>query len=158
MSDRDHHEEPPVDESPEEKGSDENTTADFQNASEFVDNEIDYVDDICELSIEALVVLSVLRVANHPEALRVNIIRASRLVIIELDVKEEDLAQVIGKDGHTIDSVRDIARCVSGDSGMEYDVVLLQKGKRPNRGRRRRYSSNRNNPRGGRNRRRGGSR
>lgn len=144
MSDREHHEELPSDDTPTEKGSDAQGTADFQRASEFVDNEIDSVDDISKLSIEALVVLSVLRITNHSDELRVNIVRASRLVIIELDVKEEDLGQVIGKDGHTVDAVRSIARSASGDSGVEYDIMLLEKGRRPPRVRRRR-SPDRNN-------------
>jgi predicted RNA-binding protein YlqC (UPF0109 family) len=148
MADRDQHEEIPSDETPTEKGSDAQSTAGFQSASEFLDNEIDSVEDISELSIEALVVLSILRIVNHSKELRVNIIRASRLVIIELDVKEEDLGQVIGKDGHTVDAVRSIARSASGDSGVEYDIMLLEKGRRPQRGRRRRSPGRNDRPRG----------
>jgi predicted RNA-binding protein YlqC (UPF0109 family) len=150
MSDRDQHDEPLVDDIAAEERSDSNSNADFQDATDFVDAEIDSVDDINDLSVEALVVLSVLRIVNHPEELRVNIIRASRMVIIELDVKEEDLRYVIGKEGHTVDAVRSVARAASGDSAVEYDIVLLQKGKRPVSGRRRRSYANRDTSQSGR--------
>jgi len=116
----------------------------FQCAADFVDAEIDLLDDgsISDLSVEALVTLTVLRIVDNPDELRVNITRASRMTVIELDVHEDDLGKVIGKYGHTIDAIRSIARSAAGESPIEYDIVPLEKGKPPARNRRRRGNHN----------------
>lgn len=126
----------------EEESSAEQEYTNFQLACDFVDDAIDAVDRISDLSIEALIVLTVLRIVRHPEDFKVNITRASRMVVIELDVHEDDLGPVIGRYGHTVDSLRDIARSAAGDSGVDYDIVPLENGKPPP-SRNRRYSRNR---------------
>lgn len=127
--------------------SDDEGNSGFQYALDFVDAEIDLLDDgnISELSIEALVTLIVLRIVDHPEDMRVNVTHASRMVVIELDVKEDDLGKVIGRHGHTVDAIRSIARSAAGESPIEYDIVPLEKGKPPVRNRRQRRGGNHHN-------------
>ncbi|MGW8179674.1 MAG: KH domain-containing protein [bacterium] len=127
--------------------SDDAPHTSFQNALDFVDAEIDALNDgdISELPIEALVALVVLRIVEHPQDVRLNITRASRLVVIELDVNTEDLGKVIGKQGHTVDAIRSIARSAAGESSIEYDIVPLEKGKPPARSRRRPRGNYHNN-------------
>jgi predicted RNA-binding protein YlqC (UPF0109 family) len=105
------------------------SAAHFTSASEFVDAEIDLVDYISDLSVEALVALSVLQVVSNPAEVRVSVTKASRLVVIEFDVCESDIGQVIGRGGHTIDAIRSLAKSALGESDVEYLISVLEDGK-----------------------------
>jgi len=107
------------------------TPSDFQNAVEFVDVAIDDAEEISDLSVEALVVLNVLRIVKQPQKVRVNITRSQRLVVIELDVPDSDLGPLIGREGHTIDAIRDIAIASSGGSEIKYVIYPLEDGRPP---------------------------
>jgi predicted RNA-binding protein YlqC (UPF0109 family) len=100
-------------------------------ALDFVDDSIDAVDYISELSVEALVALNVLRITKHPEDVLVNITKSQRLIIMEFDVHKSDLAALIGKEGNTINSVRSIARAAAGNSEIKYVIYPLEEGRPP---------------------------
>ena len=119
------------DELPMERSDETETPSTFVNAVEFVDNAIDEAEDINEISVEALVVLNVLRIVKKPTEVRVNVIRSQRLTIIELDVHSSDLGPLIGRGGHTIDAVRDVAIAAAGGSEIKYVIYPLEEGRPP---------------------------
>jgi len=93
-----------------------------QDAIDFVDREIDSTEDIESLSVEAFVTLAILRVVRSPEDVRVHVTRSQRMVILEYEVREDDIGQVIGRGGHTIDAIRSLAKSITGkveDSSQE---------------------------------------
>jgi len=122
--------------------------AQFVSAIDYVDAEIDLVDCISDLSVEGLVALTVLQVTHNPEAVKVNVTKASRLVVMEFDVDKDDIRYVIGRGGHTIDAIRSIARSVLGESEVEYLISVLEDGKPVVRTGGRRRSNRRRPPRG----------
>lgn len=103
--------------------------AQFVPALDYVDAEIDLVDQLSDLSIEGLVTLMVLQVVHNPGAVQVSVTKASRLVVMEFDVDKDDIRYVIGRGGHTIDAIRSIARSVLGESDVEYLISVLEDGK-----------------------------
>lgn len=119
-------------ENEEEKGTrvrSSQSDAQFVSALDYVDAEIDLAEQISELSIEGLVALMVLQVAHNPDAVRISVTKASRLVVMEFDVDKDDIRYVIGRGGHTIDAIRSIARSVLGESDLEYLISVLEDGK-----------------------------
>lgn len=111
---------------PHERGS---SPANFVSALDFVDAELDRVELVSDLSVEGLVTLSILGIVRTPEAVLVNVTRAQRMVVLEYDVRTEDIGQVIGKGGHTIDAIRSLSKSVAGRVDIEYVIYLMEDGK-----------------------------
>ena len=111
---------------PQDDGS---TAGNFVNALEFVDAEIERASRVSDLSVEGLVTLAILRIVRSPDVVRVNITRAQRMVILEYDVRMEDIGQVIGKGGHTIDAIRSLSKSATGSADIEYVIYLMEDGK-----------------------------
>ena len=101
----------------------------FVSAVEFVANELNAAEPISDVSVECLVTLAILRIVRSPESVRVNIARAHRMIILEYDVRTEDIGQVIGKGGHTIDAIRSLSKSAAGSADIEYAIYLLEDGK-----------------------------
>jgi predicted RNA-binding protein YlqC (UPF0109 family) len=119
----------------------EETPGKFVSALGFVASELEATEPISNLSVECLVTLAILRIVRSPDAVRVNVTRAARMIILEYDVRTEDIGQVIGKGGHTIDAIRSLSKSAAGSTDIEYVIYLLEEGKpasvgapRPRRG------------------------
>ncbi len=127
----------------------EHTYDDFVSALDFVAGELEAAVPLSSVSVEGLVTLAILRIVRSPAAVRVNVTRAHRMIILEYDVRTEDIGQVIGKGGHTIDSIRSLAKSAAGSTDVEYVIYLLEEGK-PSAGRGGAGVQRRGAPRGGR--------
>ncbi len=107
----------------------ESSPSNFVNALDFVDAELDAVEFVSDLSVEGLATLAILGVVRSPKEVRVNVTRAQRMVVLEYDVCTEDIGQVIGKGGHTIDAIRSLSKSVAGRADIEYVIYLMEDGK-----------------------------
>ncbi len=129
-------------------------TAAWIDAIEFVDDAIDAVEDINTLPVEAFATLAILQVVRVPDRVRVCVTRSQRMVILEYEVHEDDIGQVIGRGGHTIDAVRSLVKSITGKTtdpeggpSPEYNIHLVDDRDSPvlfnnPRSRRRSYKSN----------------
>lgn len=111
---------------PRESGS---SSANFVSALDFVDAELDAIELVSDLSVEGIVTLAILGIVRTPQAVRVSVTRAQRMVVLEYDVRTEDIGQVIGKGGHTIDAIRSLSKSIAGRVDIEYVIYLMEDGK-----------------------------
>lgn len=75
---------------------------------------------------EQLAILNVLSVVAYPEQVRVSITCANQYTMVEFEVADSDKGKVIGKNGHTISSIRSLVSAASGGKDTSYLIHLLE--------------------------------
>jgi len=78
------------------------------------------------LGVEVLTALSILHLVSNPEYVKLHITRSVRYITLEFDVHESDKGKVIGKNGHTIEAIRSLAKSATGSANVEYQIHLIE--------------------------------
>jgi predicted RNA-binding protein YlqC (UPF0109 family) len=68
-----------------------------------------------------------LQLVSKPDQIKVTEDTHNGIIIYNIDVAEEDMGLVIGKDGRTIRSVRSLVKAKAIKDGVRVKVVLLEK-------------------------------
>ena len=76
-------------------------------------------------------------IAPNPEEVKLHVSEGYRKVMIEIDVPQEDMGRIIGRNGHTINALRTVLYTSLGEEDVDYDVSIPDE----NRDRRRRHRS-----------------
>ncbi len=63
---------------------------------------------------------------DHPDAVHVSEIPGGTVLIVEVRVAKEDLGQVIGKNGRTVQALRDILAAASGKCKKRVVLDILE--------------------------------
>ena len=63
---------------------------------------------------------------DDPEQVRVTEIEATQTSVLELRVAKSDMGKVIGKQGRTVNAIRDILYAVSGKAGKRYRLEIVE--------------------------------
>lgn len=63
---------------------------------------------------------------NSPESVRVKAVVGSSSVILELYVRDEEIGQLIGKDGVNADALHTLLRAAAGKSGIRAVLDIIQ--------------------------------
>ena len=129
-----------------EVSSDKGGKQDALFARDYVMSHLDGSPDYADVSAEVLITLLVLNIVSNPEKVKVTVTKSVNTVILEYDVLDEDKGRLIGLDGRTIISIRQLVRAISGRSGKEYFVRMLEDGNPPNKRGRKRHHHPRRRP------------
>ena len=63
---------------------------------------------------------------DNPEQVQVNEIEGTQTTVLELRVAKSDMGKVIGKQGRTVNAIRDILYAVSGKAGKRYRLEIVE--------------------------------
>ena len=83
-------------------------------------------DDLTGVEVPVLVTFLVMQLVSKPAQVGLYVTKAVRSTTLEFDVADEDVGKIIGKGGHTIDSIRSLARSISGASGEHYEIKIIE--------------------------------
>ena len=61
-------------------------------------------------------------IVDNPDKVEVNVVPASYRLLAELHTAGQDVGQVIGKNGHVVDSIRSILSAYGGKHGIKIDL------------------------------------
>ncbi len=61
-------------------------------------------------------------IVDHPDAVEINVVPASYRLLAELHTNNGDVGQVIGKNGHVVESIRNIIAAFGGKHGIRVDL------------------------------------
>lgn len=78
---------------------------------------MDRVKDLVEYVAKALV--------HDPSLVKVNVVDKDRVVVIELNVGEEDMGRVIGKQGRIAKAIRAVVKSATIDESKKYLVEII---------------------------------
>jgi len=63
---------------------------------------------------------------DNPEQVQVNEIEGTQTTVLELRVAKSDMGKVIGKQGRTVNAIRDILYAASGKAGKRYMLEIVE--------------------------------
>ncbi len=69
------------------------------------------------------------QIVSNPKAVKVEEVDENGLLIYKIEVAQEDMGPVIGKEGRTINSIRALARSKAIKDGIRIRVELIDKEK-----------------------------
>lgn len=71
------------------------------------------------------------QIVSHPDEIEVNEVTQNGLTVYEINVHEEDMGLVIGKNGRTIRSIRSLIKSKAIKDGVRIRVELMESGEPP---------------------------
>ena len=66
---------------------------------------------------------------DHPDKVRINEVGGTQTLIIELAVEKEDIGNIIGKGGKTINAIRTLLMSVASRNGIRVSLEIIEEGK-----------------------------
>jgi len=79
-----------------------------------------------ENSVSAQLEALVRGIVDHPDEVEVNEIPSAQATLLELRVADDDLGQVIGRQGRTIRALRTLLESRASQSGGRYELEILE--------------------------------
>ena len=76
--------------------------------------------------MKELVELIASNIVDNPEEVNVNQVEGSKSVILELQVAEEDMGKVIGKQGRIAKAIRTVVKAAATKEGKRVIVEIIQ--------------------------------
>ncbi|MBM7623545.1 KH domain-containing protein [Sporohalobacter salinus] len=76
--------------------------------------------------MKELVELIARNIVDNPEEVKVNQVEGSKSVILELQVAEEDMGKVIGKQGRIAKAIRTVVKAAATKEGKRVIVEIIQ--------------------------------
>ncbi|ADL13172.1 KH domain-containing protein [Acetohalobium arabaticum] len=76
--------------------------------------------------MKELVELIARNIVDNPEEVNVNQVEGSKSVILELQVAEEDMGKVIGKQGRIAKAIRTVVKAAATKEGKRVIVEIIQ--------------------------------
>jgi uncharacterized protein len=76
-------------------------------------------------SLKPLVELIVRALVDHPNQVRVSETRSPTNCLLEVSAAKEDLGRIIGKQGKTIQAIRNILNAASGKTHMRHVIDII---------------------------------
>ena len=62
---------------------------------------------------------------DNPEQVQITEVEGSQTTVLELRVAKSDMGKVIGKQGRTVNAIRDILYAASGKAGKRYRLEIV---------------------------------
>lgn len=79
-----------------------------------------------ESSVSAELEALVRGIVDHPDEVEVNEIPSAQATLLELRVADDDLGQVIGRQGRTIRALRTLLEARASQGGDRYELEILE--------------------------------
>jgi len=88
-------------------------------ATELLPNHVD-------MDIEALAVLSILKIVGRPDKVNVTITRGRQWTVMEFEVDKTDIGRIIGTRGHTIRAIRSLIGAAAGSVSRKVNIQVVE--------------------------------
>lgn len=81
--------------------------------------------------MEAFLEYVVKSVADHPEALMINVVERNGVTVYELRLHPDDVGKIIGKNGVMINAMRSLVQAAGAKKGLRCTVEVVEEGASP---------------------------